>query len=41
MVQGYESVYREVLQPRQPIRRSDVLVPVGRRSRPTSQAAIA
>jgi len=41
MVGGYESVYREVLQPRLPIRRSDVLIPVAPRSRPTPTAATA
>jgi glycosyltransferase involved in cell wall biosynthesis len=41
MVLGYESVYREVLRPRLPIQRSDVLVPVARRSRPTPTAATA
>jgi glycosyltransferase involved in cell wall biosynthesis len=41
MVRGYESVYREVLQPRLPIRRSGVLVPVGRRTRTTPTAATA
>jgi glycosyltransferase involved in cell wall biosynthesis len=41
MVRGYESVYREVLQPRLPIRRSDVLVPVARRRRPAATAATA
>ena len=41
MVRGYESVYREVLQPRLPVRRSDVLVPVAHRSRPTPAAATA
>jgi glycosyltransferase involved in cell wall biosynthesis len=40
MVRGYESVYREVLQPRLPIRR-EVLVPVARRPRPTTTAATA
>jgi glycosyltransferase involved in cell wall biosynthesis len=37
MVRGYESVYREVLQPRLPIRRS--VVPVARWPRPTPAAA--
>ena len=41
MVGGYESVYREVLQPRLPIRRGDVLVPVARGTRPTPTAATA
>ncbi|MCZ2838962.1 hypothetical protein [Modestobacter sp. VKM Ac-2985] len=41
MVTGYEAVYRDVLQPQLPLRRGDVLVPVGRRSRPTPTAATA
>jgi glycosyltransferase involved in cell wall biosynthesis len=41
MVAGYESVYREVLQPRLPVRRTDVLVPLAPRSRPTPTAATA
>ena len=39
MVRGYESVYREVLQPRLPLRRSDVLLPVAQRGHPTPTAA--
>jgi glycosyltransferase involved in cell wall biosynthesis len=39
MVRGYESVYREVLQPRRPFSRSDVLVPLARRGRPTPTVA--
>jgi glycosyltransferase involved in cell wall biosynthesis len=41
MVRGYESVYRKVLQPRLPVRRTDALVPVAPRSRPTPTAATA
>jgi glycosyltransferase involved in cell wall biosynthesis len=41
MVRGYESVYREVLRPRLPIQRSDVLVPVARRTHRTATAATA
>jgi glycosyltransferase involved in cell wall biosynthesis len=41
MVRGYESVYREVLQPRLPIQRRDVLVPVARHSHRTATAATA
>jgi glycosyltransferase involved in cell wall biosynthesis len=41
MVRGYESVYREVLQSRRPIRRSDLVIPVVRRPRPTPTAATA
>jgi glycosyltransferase involved in cell wall biosynthesis len=41
MVSGYEAVYREVLQPRQPTRRGDVLVPTARRTRRTPTPAAA
>ena len=41
MVHGYESVYREVLRARLPIRRSGVLLPVGRRPRTTPTVATA
>jgi glycosyltransferase involved in cell wall biosynthesis len=41
MIRGYESVYREVLQPRLPAQRGDVLVPLARRGRPTTTVATA
>jgi glycosyltransferase involved in cell wall biosynthesis len=41
MVRGYESVYRDVLQPRLPTRHADVVVPVARRTRRTATAATA
>ena len=41
MVGGYESVYRELLQPRLPTRRGDVLVPTARRTRRTPTPAAA